>query len=109
MQGVCRLTGESIRFDAIRMAREWVASLNITVPRVFSSPRMLAPLSPRYPIEDILSLVNPDIRKPFDMKEVVLRLVDDSRLLMFKPLYGSSMLTAEAHILGTFLQSVSTL
>ncbi|KAJ1324042.1 acyl-CoA carboxylase subunit beta [Microdochium nivale] len=87
-------------FDAIRMAREWVASLNITVPRVFSSPRMLAPLPPRYPIEDILSLVNPDIRKPFDMKEVVLRLVDDSRLLMFKPLYGSSMLTAEAHILG---------
>ena len=44
--------------------------------------------------------MNPDIRKSFDMKEVVLRLVDDSRLSTFKPQYGVNMLTGWAHIMG---------
>lgn len=58
------------------------------------------PLPPRYPIEDVFRLVNPDIRKAFDMKEVVLRLVDDSRLSIFKPKYGPNLMTAWAHIMG---------
>lgn len=36
------------------------------------------------------------------MREVLLRIVDDSRLLQFKPKYGSSIITARAHILGEF-------
>ncbi|KAJ5892130.1 ClpP/crotonase [Penicillium subrubescens] len=84
-------------FDAIRMAREWVASLQMRTP-----PRldMIEPIVPRYPIEDLLSLVNPDIRKPFDMNEVLLRIVDDSRLSVFKPKYGPNIVTAWAHIMG---------
>lgn len=58
------------------------------------------PLPPRYPAEDLLSLVNPDIRKPFDMGEVVLRLVDDSRVAVFKPNYGKNLLTCSAEIHG---------
>ena len=61
---------------------------------------MLPAASPRFPVEDLLSLVNPDIRKPFDMREVVLRIVDDSRLSEFKPKYGTNLITAFAHILG---------
>lgn len=57
-------------------------------------------IAPRYPIEDLLSLVNPDIRKSFDMREVLLRIVDDSRLAIFKPSYGPNMLTAWAQIFG---------
>ncbi|KAJ5440041.1 ClpP/crotonase [Penicillium daleae] len=84
-------------FDAIQKAREWVASLQMrTTPRL----EMIEPVSPRYPIEDLLSLVNPDIRKPFDMNEVLLRLVDDSRLSIFKPKYGPNIITAWAHIMG---------
>lgn len=56
---------------------------------------------PRYPVEELLSLVNPDIRKPFDMREVLLRIVDDSRLSEFKPKYGPNIITAFAHITGT--------
>lgn len=85
-------------FDAIHKARDWVASL-----RPKPTPLLRAagePRPPRYPAEDLLALVNPDIRKPFDMKEVVLRLVDDSRLSIFKPKYGSNMLTAWANIMG---------
>lgn len=62
---------------------------------------MLPAASPRYPVEDLLSLVNPDIRKPFDMREVLLRIVDDSRLSEFKPKYGTNIITGFAHILGT--------
>jgi hypothetical protein len=84
-------------FDAIRKAREWVSTLSA---RHLRPQRLGLPLPPRYPIEDIFSIVNPDIRKPFDMKEVVLRLVDDSRLAIFKPEYGPNLLTCWAHILG---------
>lgn len=91
------LTYNSYRFDAIRKAREWVASLQARTPAV---PGLIEPVAPRYPIEDVLSIVNPDIRKPFDMNEVLLRIVDDSRLSGFKPKYGPNMITASAHIMG---------
>ncbi|CAK7200221.1 hypothetical protein SEUCBS139899_002912 [Sporothrix eucalyptigena] len=84
-------------FDAIHKARDWVASLK---PKPVRSLPAVEGRPPRYPAEDLLALVNPDIRKSFDMKEVVLRLVDDSRLSIFKPKYGSNMLTAWAHIMG---------
>ncbi|EHY60750.1 putative biotin-dependent acyl-coenzyme A carboxylase beta2 subunit [Exophiala dermatitidis] len=85
-------------FDAVRKARDWVLTLDdstLLLPRQISPP-----LSPRYPAEEILSLVNPDIRKPFDMREVLLRIVDDSRLLFFKPEYGRNLLTAFTRIQG---------
>lgn len=83
--------------DAIQKSREWVASLQMRSP-----PRLelTEPLAPRYPIEDLFALVNPDIRKPFDMSEVLMRLVDDSRLSVFKPKYGPNIITAWAHIMG---------
>ncbi|KAH8173957.1 carboxyl transferase domain-containing protein [Sarocladium implicatum] len=88
----------SDEFDAIRLAREWVASLQ--VPASLSSSKVGEVLPPRYPIDDILSLVNPDIRKPLNMKEVVLRLVDDSRLATFKEQYGTNLMTTWAYIHG---------
>lgn len=94
------LTAES-RFDAIRKGREWVASLGQwPLPPVAAAH---APLPPRYSIEDILSIVDPDIRKPFDMREIILRLVDDSRLSEFKPSYGPNLLTCFANIMGACL------
>ncbi|KAM5341585.1 hypothetical protein ACJ41O_014616 [Fusarium nematophilum] len=87
-------------FDAIHKARDWVASLKPKAHLLKNKNDNTEPLPPRYPIEDVLSLVNPDIRKAFDMKEVVLRLVDDSRLSIFKPKYGTNILTAWAHIMG---------
>lgn len=86
------------RFDAIVKAREWVSSLQ---ERSMPIHGLLPPVEPRYSVEDLLYLVNPDIRKPFDMLEVLLRIVDDSRLSVFKPKYGANMITAWAHIQGT--------
>lgn len=85
------------RFDAIRKTREWVTSLP---PQTTIQKALKAPLDPRYPIDDLLSIVSPDVRKPFDMAEVVLRLVDDSRVTPFKPTYGKNLLTSWAEIHG---------
>lgn len=87
------------RFDAIRKAREWVSVLpQRTSP---SAVTVSSPAPPRYSAEDLLYLVDPDIRKPFDLGEVVLRLVDDSRISSFKPGFGSNLMTAFAQIYGT--------
>lgn len=87
------------RFDAIRKAREWVASLDLR-PQDYISP--VAALPPRYPAEDLMSFIDPDIRKSFNMMEVLIRIVDDSRVLNFKPEYGRNLITAWASICGEF-------
>ncbi|KAJ0161862.1 putative methylcrotonoyl-CoA carboxylase beta chain, mitochondrial [Colletotrichum tanaceti] len=80
-------------FDAIRKAREWAVVLRSPIPAALPAP-------PRYSKDDIVSLVNKDIQKPFNMSKVLLRLVDDTRISIFKLGYGLSMLTAWADILG---------
>ncbi|KAL2205943.1 ClpP/crotonase [Sarocladium strictum] len=88
----------SDEFEALRKARQWMCSL--PKPSLNHLRHGHQPLPPRYPIEDLLYLVNTDIRKPFDMGEVVLRLVDDSRASIFKPEYGRGLLTCYAEIHG---------
>ena len=51
-------------------------------------------------MEDILGLVDPDIRQGLDMTEIMLRIVDGSRMSQFKPQFGKGMLTVWAHIHG---------
>ncbi|KAH8691355.1 carboxyl transferase [Talaromyces proteolyticus] len=84
-------------FDAIRKAREWVFSLQPQTPPVRDISQVLPP---RYSVEELLAISNPDIRKPLDMKELVLRIVDDSRLSIFKPNFGPNLLTVWAQIMG---------
>lgn len=48
----------------------------------------------------MISFIDPDIRKAFNMMEVLIRIVDDSRLLEFKPEYGRNLITAWASIFG---------
>jgi acetyl-CoA carboxylase carboxyltransferase component len=57
-------------------------------------------LPPRYSAEDLISFIDPDIRKAFNMMEVLIRIVDDSRVLNFKPEYGRNLITAWASIFG---------
>jgi acetyl-CoA carboxylase carboxyltransferase component len=92
---VTRLT--TSRIDAIRKAREWVSALPASMPKQVANPDSRPP---RHSPEDLLYLVDPDIRKPFDMKEVILRLVDDSRFSTFKPAFGANLMTGFAQIFG---------
>jgi acetyl-CoA carboxylase carboxyltransferase component len=87
----------SDRIDAIRKAREWVLALPSQIPQQIPN---YDSRPPRYSPEDLLYLVDPDVRKPFDMGEVILRLVDDSRFSSFKPSFGTSLMTGFAQIFG---------
>jgi geranyl-CoA carboxylase beta subunit len=55
---------------------------------------------PRYPADELLTLMPAHHREPVDMREVIARLVDDSDLLEFKPLYGAATVCAQASIEG---------
>ena len=50
--------------------------------------------------DELLSVVPADLRKPYDAREVVRRLVDGSRFSEFKELYGATLVTGFAHIHG---------
>lgn len=83
--------------DAIRIGRRIVARLGY---RKAGGPTTTAPLPPRYPAEELLAIVPPDLRSPFDPREVIARIVDDSDFDEFKPLYGSSLVTGWAQLHG---------
>jgi len=56
--------------------------------------------APLYPAEELLGLMPESLREPVDMREVMLRLVDGSALLPFKPLYGAHTLCMQATLGG---------
>ncbi len=58
------------------------------------------PRAPRYPAEDLYGIVPDDVRAPYDVHEVIARLVDGSEFHEFKALYGSSLVCGFAHIQG---------
>jgi geranyl-CoA carboxylase beta subunit len=55
---------------------------------------------PRVDPEELLGLMPANLREPVDMREVIARLVDDSNLLEFKPLYGAATVCVQAAIEG---------
>jgi 3-methylcrotonyl-CoA carboxylase beta subunit len=58
------------------------------------------PEPPAYPAEDLYGIVPDDLRAPYDVREVIARLVDGSRFAEFKPLYGTTLVCGDAHIWG---------
>ena len=57
-------------------------------------------VEPRYAAEELYGVVPPDSRTPYDMREVIARLVDGSELDEFKHLYGTTIVTGFARIWG---------
>jgi 3-methylcrotonyl-CoA carboxylase beta subunit len=55
---------------------------------------------PRFPAEDLYSIIPADTRQPFDIREVIARIVDDSAFQEFKALYGTTLVCGFAHIWG---------
>ena len=82
---------------ALGMARRIVANLNW---RKSPSASLLEPREPKYAAEELYGIVPPDSRTPYDMREVIARLVDGSELDEFKHLYGTTIVTGFARIWG---------
>ncbi|GAA96805.1 uncharacterized protein L969DRAFT_90731 [Mixia osmundae IAM 14324] len=85
---------------ALVLARQAVASFSYK-PLPYESSRKPRPVEePLYDITDCNGIVSADIRKPFDMLEIIARLVDGSKFHFFKKLYGETIITGFAHLHG---------
>ncbi|MEY8830607.1 carboxyl transferase domain-containing protein [Sedimentitalea sp. XS_ASV28] len=82
---------------ALALARRAVASLNRGRPRTV---QWEAPEEPAHDPDEILGVVPADLRTPYDIREVILRLVDGSRFDEFKPRFGETLVTGFAHLKG---------
>jgi acetyl-CoA carboxylase carboxyltransferase component len=86
--------------DALRLCREVVSHLNWRKPGPAPSARADEPLLDP---EELLGLVSPDLRRPFDVREVIGRIVDGSRFEEFKPRYGNTLVCGWAEIYGDLI------
>ncbi|MFL6160780.1 MAG: acyl-CoA carboxylase subunit beta [Jatrophihabitantaceae bacterium] len=82
--------------DAIRIGRRIVARFNWQ--KLGAVPRPARP--PCYAEEELLGIVGSDLRIPFDPREIIARVVDDSDFDEFKPRYGDSLVTGWASVHG---------
>ncbi len=82
---------------ALGIARRVVASLNAEKKPIVAAQ---APVPPRYDPSELGGIVPVDRRRPYDVREVIARIVDDSRLDEFKRLYGTTIVTGFAHVWG---------
>jgi acetyl-CoA carboxylase carboxyltransferase component len=82
---------------ALSIAREIVASLNR--PPHFG-PKKSKSEPPLYDPQEIAGILPKSLKKPFDIREIIARIVDGSKFQEFKPLYGNTLVCGFAHIWG---------
>jgi 3-methylcrotonyl-CoA carboxylase beta subunit len=82
---------------AIGIARRIVGTLK---PSVRPNLNMHPPRDPLFAAEEIYGVVPVDGRKPFDVRDIIARLVDGSEFDEFKKLYGTTLVCGFAHIWG---------
>lgn len=82
--------------DGIRIARDILRSLPPEVPAHEPQPF----LPPRYDAEEIMGIVQADVKKPIPAKELIARFVDNSEFSEFKKDYGPTLITGFAQISG---------
>ncbi len=102
-----RISGVSDHFandeeEAFMITRNIVENLNFKSPGKLQGLRSetKAVKKPLYPAEDIYGIIPMDTRKPFDVREIISRLVDGSEFHEFKERYGHTLVTGFARIHG---------
>ena len=98
----CRISGVADHYalndeHALAIARNIIE--NLDAPCRFELD-VAEPEDPAYDPEEIYGIVPTDLRRSFDMREVIARLVDGSRFHEFKELYGITLVTGFARIMG---------
>jgi 3-methylcrotonyl-CoA carboxylase beta subunit len=82
---------------ALTIVRDIVSTLQ---PQNDADIELREPRPPRYDAEELYGIVPRDVRSPYDVHEVIARIVDASEFQPFKPLYGSTLVCGFAHIWG---------
>ena len=82
---------------ALALARQAVAGLNWVKPQQLA---IAQPEPPHFAAQELHGVVPTDTRKPYDVREIIARVVDDSALAEFKARYGATLVCGFAHIEG---------
>ena len=82
---------------ALALARASVKNLNIIKPKTLVHS---APTAPKFVAEELYGVIPMDTRKPFDVREIIARIVDASEFDEFKARYGATLICGFAHIEG---------
>ena len=82
---------------ALALAREAVSRLN---HKKSYSGALQAPAAPKYAAEELYGVIPTDTRKPFDVREIIARIVDGSDFHEFKQRFGTTLVCGFAHIEG---------
>ncbi|MDP2067179.1 MAG: carboxyl transferase domain-containing protein [Burkholderiaceae bacterium] len=82
---------------ALALARQAVASLNRGKP---VTQQLREPQPPKFATEELYGVVPTDVRKPYDVREIIARVVDGSEFHEFKQRYGATLVCGFAHIEG---------
>ena len=82
---------------ALALVRRAVSHLNREKPQTV---KFETPEAPAYDPEELLGVVPASLRTPYDVREVIARVVDGSRFDEFKPRFGETLVTGFAHIEG---------
>lgn len=98
----CKISGVADHYalndeHALQLARNAVARLNRPIPPALDIKPAQEPL---YDAQELYGIVGTDLRKPFDVKEVIARLVDGSDFDEFKQYYGATLVCGFARIFG---------
>src|SRR5690606_1130032 len=98
----CKISGVADHYalndeHALQLARNAVSRLNRPAPQTMD---VKAPQEPLYDAKELYGIVGTDLRKPFDVKEVIARIVDGSDFDEFKQLYGATLVCGFARIFG---------
>ena len=83
--------------EALRMVRNIVENLNVAPKHRLD---VAQPEQPAYEVEDLMGIVPGDNRKPYDVREIISRIVDGSRFHEFKQRYGATLVCGFARIHG---------
>jgi 3-methylcrotonyl-CoA carboxylase beta subunit len=84
---------------ALEIARAILENLGTTRPAA-AVLQQDKPMDPYYDAAELYGIISADPRKPYEVREVIARLVDDSRIQEFKPRYGATLVTAFARLYG---------
>ena len=83
--------------EALRMVRNIVENLNVTPKHRLD---VAQPEQPAHEIEDLMGIIPRDNRTPYDVREIISRVVDGSRFHEFKQRYGNTLVCGFARIHG---------
>lgn len=82
---------------ALALARQVVGNLNQSKPAI---PNQTAPRPPKYDTKELYGIIPTDTRKPFDIREIIARIVDGSEFDEFKARFGNTLVCGFARIEG---------